>query len=395
MDARVPTRQHVPIGLIPTPFQSRLEALSRAKSWVNWAGYVSPAVLDTVEFEYFAIRNQATLYDITPMHKYRIRGAGAGAMLNRLVTRDVRKIRLGRVAYVLWCDEDGHLIDDGTLFRLGLDDWRLCCQEPMAGWLADAAWGFDVSIVDESHTVAGLALQGPTSFAVLEAAGFVGAGALKPFGLHEFEPGLHISRTGFTGDLGYELWTSWGKAAALWDRLWKAGQGRGLRAIGFEAMNIARIEAGFIAARTDFQPANTVIRLGRGRSPIELGFARMVDFSKGHFNGRRALLTQKPRYNLVRLDVGGFKPADGALIYHGKKKEVGHVTSGVWSPTAKRNIALAELRAPYGGTVADDLRAEIYVNAEGRWNRRLVHVTLQTEPFFRNGRARATPPGQF
>ncbi|MFC4668293.1 aminomethyltransferase family protein [Seohaeicola nanhaiensis] len=395
MDARVPTRQHVPIGLIPTPFQSRLEALSRAKSWVNWAGYISPAVLDTVEFEYFAIRNQATLYDITPMHKYRVRGSGAAAMLNRLVTRDVRKIRLGRVAYVLWCDEEGHLIDDGTLFRLGLDDWRLCCQEPMAGWLADAAWGFDVSIVDESHTVAGLALQGPTSFAVLEAAGIVGTGALKPFGLHEFEPGLHISRTGFTGDLGYELWTSWGKAGALWDRLWEAGNGRGLRAIGFEAMNIARIEAGFIAARTDFQPANTAIRLGRGRSPIELGFSRMVDFSKGHFNGRRALLTQKPRFNLVRLDVGGFKPADGALIYHRKKKEVGHVTSGVWSPTAKRNIALAELRAPYGGTVADDLWAEIYVNAEGRWDRRLVPVTLQTEPFFRNVRARATPPGQF
>ncbi|MCB1340926.1 MAG: aminomethyltransferase family protein [Pseudooceanicola sp.] len=395
MDARVQTRPAaVPIGLIPTPFQSRLEALSRAKSWVNWAGYISPAVLDTVEFEYFAIRNQATLYDISPMHKYRIRGTDAGAMLNRLVTRDVRKVHLGRVSYVLWCDEDGKLIDDGTLFRLGLDDWRLCCQEPMAGWLDDAAWGFDVTVTDESHTVAGLALQGPTSFAVLQAAGLGTARALKPFDIQEFEPGLQISRTGFTGDLGYELWTSWARACALWDRLWQAGAGQ-LRAIGFEAMNIARIEAGFIAARSDFQPANTAIRLGRGRSPIELGFSRMVDFAKGHFNGRRALLRDKPQYSLVRLDVGGFKPADGALIYHRRKKEVGHVTSGVWSPTAKRNIALAELRAPFGADVADDLWAEIYVNAEGTWERRLERVTVQTQPFFRNDRARATPPGLF
>ncbi|GHF53598.1 aminomethyltransferase family protein [Seohaeicola zhoushanensis] len=394
MDARVTSRSHVPLGLIPTPFQSRLEALSRAKAWVNWAGYVSPAVLDTVEFEYFAIRNQATLYDITPMHKYRITGPDAEAMLNRLVTRDLRKVRPGRVAYVLWCDEDGKLVDDGTLFRLGAQDFRLCCQEPMAGWLADAAWGFEVSVEDESHRVAGLALQGPTSFAALEAAG-LGVGTLRPFDLAEVEPGLHISRTGFTGDLGYELWTGWGKAAALWDRLWAAGQGRGLRAIGFEAMNIARIEAGFIAARTDFQPSNTAMRLGRGRSPVELGLSRMVDFTKGHFNGRRALLSQDPQYHLVRLDVGGFKPADGALIYHRRKKEVGHVTSGVWSPTAKRNIALAELRAPFGARVTGDLWAEIYVNAEGRWDRRLVPVTIQSEPFFKNDRARATPPGLF
>jgi len=388
----------VPLGLIPTPFQSRMEPLSKAKSWTNWAGYVSPLTLDTVEFEYFAIRNQSTLFDISPMHKYCIRGPQARAMLDRMVTRNMAKLRVGRVAYAMWCDEEGMVIDDGTIFRLGEDDFRLCCQEPMFGWLMDCAEGYDVTIADESHTVAGLSLQGPTSYSLLSDAGLAAVGSLKPFDAAEIEPGLWVSRTGFTGDLGYELWTDWDRAAALWDRLWTASTHWGLRAIGGEALNIARIEAGFVAARVDFQPSQQAVRLGRGRSPIELGFDWLVDFDKGHFNGRRALLAHRDggaRYHLVRLDVGGFKPADGALLYHRKRKEVGHVTSGVWSPTAKRNIALAELRAPYGAKVAEDLWAEIYVNQEGHWNKRLVPVSLETKPFFRNDRARATPPRAF
>ena len=399
MDARVTrvAQEAVPTGLIPSPVQPRLEAISTAKSWGNWAGYVSPLVLDTVEFEYFAIRNQSTLFDVSPMHKYRITGPDAVAMLNRLVTRDVAKIGKGRVGYVMWCDEEGMVIDDGTLFRFGEADFRLCCQEPMYSWLLDAAFGFDVEIGDESHTVAGLSLQGPTSWSVLRQAG-IAAGELKPFDLAEVEPDLWVSRTGFTGDLGYELWVPWDLLPKLWDRLWKAGAQRGLRAIGSEALNIARIEAGFIAARVDFQPVLTASRLGRGRSPLELGFERLVHFDKGHFNGRRALLKQRElglRYHSVRLDIGGFKPADGALIYHRKKREVGFVTSGVWSPTAKRNIALAELKAPYGGRITRDLWAEIYVNQEGRWDKRLVPVTVETKPFFRNDRARATPPRDF
>ncbi|MFT7594451.1 MAG: aminomethyltransferase, partial [Paracoccaceae bacterium] len=120
----------VPMGLIETPFYSRLAALSRAKSWIGWAGYISPLELDTVEFEYFAIRNQATLFDISPMHKYRITGPDALAVVNRLITRDIRKVRDGRVGYAMWCDEDGMLIDDGTVFRFSQTDFRLCCQEP-------------------------------------------------------------------------------------------------------------------------------------------------------------------------------------------------------------------------------------------------------------------------
>lgn len=389
---------HVPMGLIETPFHARLEPLSRAKSWTGWAGFISPLVLDTVEFEYFAIRNQTTLFDISPMHKYRVTGPDAAAVMNRLVTRDVTKIADGRVGYVMWCDEEGMLIDDGTLFRFSATDFRLCCQEPMLTWLSDTAWGFDAQVLDESDAIAGLSLQGPTSWSLLQDAGFAAAQNMKPFDWREVEPDIWISRTGFTGDLGYELWVPKAKALDLWDRLWAAGDHWGVRAIGFEALNLCRIEAGFVAAGVDFQPVHAVMRLHRGRTPIELGFGKMVHFDKGHFNGRRALLQHREagaRYTLAKIDIAGFKPANGALIYHRKKKEVGFVTSGVWSPTTKRNIALAELKAPYGIEIKDDLWAEIYVNEEGRWDKRLVPVTLQDKPFFINQRARATPPHPF
>lgn len=290
------------------------------------------------------------------------------------------------------------LIDDGTLFRFSATDFRLCCQEPMLTWLLDTAWGFDAQVLDESDAIAGLSLQGPTSWSLLQDAGFAAAQNMKPFDWREVEPDIWISRTGFTGDLGYELWVPKAKALDLWDRLWAAGDHWGVRAIGFEALNLCRIEAGFVAAGVDFQPVHAVMRLHRGRTPIELGFGKMVHFDKGHFNGRRALLQHREagaRYTLAKIDIAGFKPANGALIYHRKKKEVGFVTSGVWSPTTKRNIALAELKAPYGIEIKDDLWAEIYVNEEGRWDKRLVPVTLQDKPFFINQRARATPPHPF
>ena len=241
-------------------------------------------------------------------------------------------------------------------------------------------------------------MQGPTSFSVLKDAGLEVAGALKPFDWAELEPGLWVSRTGFTGDLGYEFWTSWDGAGQLWDRLWRAGQTWGIRAIGFEAMNITRIEAGFIAAGVEFQPVHKAVRLGRGRSPLELGFGKMVHFDKGHFNGRRALMQQRKqglRHHLVKLDIGGFKSAHGALIYHRKRREVGHVTSGAWSPTTKRNIALAELKAPYGVDIRTQLSVEIYLHEEGQWDKRLVPVTVEKSPFFQNNRARVTPPRAF
>ncbi len=382
------------LGLIPAAFHKKLEEQNRAKSWYDWAGYAAPGVLDSVEFEYFALRNQASVFDISPMHKYRLTGPDTTAMLNRLVTRDVRKIAAGRVGYAIWCDEEGMVIDDGTLFHLGDNDWRLCCQEPMLTWLLDAAWGFDVAVRDETHSVAGLSLQGPTSYAVLEAAG-LDVGALKPFDLVQIEPDLMISRTGFTGDLGYELWCDWDKAEDLWDRIWKGGLHQGLRAIGYEAVNIARIEAGFLTAGVDFQPVHATERLHRGQTPFELGLGRLVDFEKDHFNGRRALLSKRdaPRSLLMRFDVEGFKPSEGSLVYNRRRKEVGHVTSGIWSPTAKRNIALAHVRMP-DASRSSSLMAEIYTLQEGKWDTRMARLTPVTKAFFAPPRARATPPAR-
>lgn len=383
------------LGLIPGPVHDRLEAQSRAKAWYGWAGYAAPSVLDSVEVEYFALRNQASLFDISPMHCYRVTGAQSIAMLNRMITRDVATIAPGRVGYVVWCDEEGMVIDDGTLFRLAETDWRLCCQEPMLTWLLDAAHGFDTDVRDESDSLAGLSLQGPTAFAVLDAAGF-GIADLTPFAMAEVEPGLTISRTGFTGDLGYELWCDWDAAPALWDRLWEAGAHKGLRATGYDAVNIARIEAGFMTAGVDFQPVLATERLHRGQTPFELNLGRMVDFGKGHFNGRRALLALRgtPRSLLLRVDVEGFKPAPGALIYNRWRRKVGHVTSAVWSPTAKRNIALAHVEMPWATARPARLWAEIYTLEEGRWDTRMARLSPVKTAFFRPPRARATPPAR-
>lgn len=388
----------VPQGAIKTPFHHKFEALSHGQNWGNWSGYLYATVLKNVEVEYFAIRNRATLFDISPMCKYRVTGPDAVNMMNRLLVRDVAKIRVGRVGYALWCDEEGMVIDDGTVFRFGENDFLLLCQEHMFSWLHDCAWGFDAAISDETTALCGLALQGPTSFSVLKAAGLGSVAEMKPFDLREVEPGLWISRTGYTGDLGYELLLDPVQAIPLWDRLWAAGEDWGLIGIGVDALKIARLEVGFLAPGQDFQSVHVASRVGRGRTPFEIGFGKLVDFSKGHFNGRRALLKHQkkgPRFHLVHLDIAGKEPAHDSMIYIGRNKTVGHVTSAVWSPTAKRNIALAELKAPYGGAIRDGLWAEIYVNKEGVWQRRKEEVRVIDGPFFSNPRSRKTPPMAF
>ena len=378
-------------GLIDGPFQSKLEALSRARNWYNWAGYAAPAVLDTVEFEYFSLRNQASIFDISPLHKYRIQGPESILMLNRLITRDVRKIKVGRVSYAIWCDDEGMVIDDGTLFHLNENDWRLCCQEAMLDWLMEAAWGLNVQITDESATVAALSLQGPTSFSILSKAGFK-LDHIRPFDIYDSLKGILISRTGFTGDLGYEIWCATDDATKLWDLIWEFGSQWGLRAIGYDAVNIARIEAGFMTAGVDFMPTHSTEYMHRGQTPFELNLAKMVDFKKDHFNGRRCLLKlkDKPRSRLMRFDVGGFKPAEAALIYNNKKLEVGHISSGVWSPTVKKSIALAHVKVPY--CYSPSLYAEIYFLKEGQWTRRMESLDEISGPFYSPPRAKLTPP---
>jgi aminomethyltransferase len=391
--------------LLKTPFHERARRLSQIDSFIPWAGYTTVDVFTAVEQEYFSIRNATSVYDLTPMVKYRVAGADALRFLNRLVTRDLRKLRPGRVAYVVWCNDQGHLIDDGTVFCLGEGEYRLCTAERQLDWLLDSSLGFDVSVAEVTEEVAALAVQGPTSCAVLKAMGLAGVEQLKPFELGTFvlqgtaAAPLMVSRTGFTGDLGYELWMRPGDAEAVWDALMEAGRTRGIRAIGSRALNIARIEAGFLLPNLDFVPAERALHLGTERSPLELGLAWLVDFGKGHFTGRRALLAQQRRglrRCLAGVEIEGEKPAHNALLYdeRGGRRQVGSVTSAVWSPTAKRNLALAMLDAPHFAP-GREVWAEIYLNRELVWERRMARARVVERPFYAPERRRLTPPADF
>ncbi len=395
-----PPAPHYVQPLLKTPFHNRARALSQLDSFVPWAGYTTVDVFTNVEQEYFAIRNATTLYDLTPMVKYRIAGPSALPFLNRLVTRDIRKLKTGRVAYCVWCDDAGHLIDDGTVFRLSEAEFRLCTAEHQLDWLLSSAIGFDGLVIEEvTEHIAALAMQGPTSCAVLKSAGLAGVELLKPFELGTFDlggVGITVSRTGFTGDLGYELWMDPVHAERIWDALLAAGRTRGIRPIGSKALNIARIEAGFLLPHVDFVSSVHTVHMGRDRSPLELGLEWLVDFRKPHFTGRRALLEEKrraPVRRLVGLDIDGDKPAHSALLYVDRsgRREAGSVTSATWSPTCKRNIALAMVDAPHFG-IGSTLWAEIYLNRELVWERRMVRARVVEKPFFAHERRKVTPP---
>src|SRR5260370_10059307 len=223
-----------------------------------------------MEQEYFAIRTACTPYAWTPMVKYRVAGPDALPYLNRLVTRDLDKLEADRVAYCVWCNDAGHLIDDGTVFRLSRGEYRICTAERQIDWFLDSAIGFDVEIGEVTEHIAALAVQGPTSCAVLKAVGLQGVEKLKPFEIGYFALGAHrltVSRTGFTGDLGYELWMEPEAAEAVWDALMEAGRSRGIRAIGSQALNTARIEAGGPLPQVAFVSAQHTSRPTPGRSP--------------------------------------------------------------------------------------------------------------------------------
>ncbi|MBS0613435.1 MAG: aminomethyltransferase family protein, partial [Proteobacteria bacterium] len=346
---------HFRTPLLKTPFHERARELSQVDRFVAWAGYTTVDVFSTVEQEYFAARNAVTLFDLTPMVKYRISGPQALPYLNRLVTRDVAKLKDNRVMYCVWCNDDGHIIDDGTIFRFGEQEFRLCTAERQIDWLLDSAFGFEVRVEEVTEHIAALAVQGPTSCALLKAAGLAGIENLKPFECGQFRlEGLPLmaSRTGFTGDLGYEIWMEPPHAVTVWDRLMQLGQSRGIRPMGSLALNMVRLEAGFLSPNVDFVSAEHTLRAGRDRSPLELGLAWLVDFDKGQFTGRRALLAEQHRgvaRMLVGLDIEGNKPAHNALLYTDRdgRREIGSITSAMWSPTCKRNIALAMVEAPH------------------------------------------------
>jgi aminomethyltransferase len=381
-----------------TAFYPRAKVLNIRDAWAAWNGYKFADQYYDAEYEYFCVRNTCATYDICPMQKYEIKGRDAEAMLNRMVTRDVAKIGMNRVAYCVWCTDEGRVIDDGTIFKLSDDKFMLTCGSPCTAWLEMSSFGFDdVTVKDVTDDFAALSLQGPTSCATLKKMGLNGIETAKPFDIKYFPfhgDTLMVSRTGFTGDLGYELWIQRGLALEMWDELYAAGEDYGIQPFGEAATNMARLEAAFIMPAMEFNEALRTVNFEHDQTPFELSLGWLVDFKKPHFSGRRALLKEKqrgPKYTLTKLDIEGNKPAEGSYIYKNKRctKEIGYVTSAMWSPSVKANIALAMIRTEH---LEGDLWAEIYYEKELRQYSRVARCIRKTKPFWAPARARATPP---
>ncbi len=389
--------------LQPSPFHDRVATFNHVKRWSPWNGYQTARVFDTLASEYFAIRSSCSVMDMSPMEKYRITGPDALRFLNRLVVRDISKLKPGRVTYVAWCNDEGRVLDDGTIFHLGEAGYRLCSQHHQLDWLIISSLGMDVTIKQETHDVAALAVQGPTSCSVLMAAGFSGLEELKPFGiLNTSLEGMEvmISRTGFTGDLGYELWIDPAHALALWDAIFGVKE-RGLydvRPIGLEALEMVRIEAGFLMPGDDFNTAESTIRADHDRSPYELGLGWVVNFGKPYFTGKRSLqkeLRQPIRRRVVKLSIEGNKPPYDSFLYDGRKgRRIGTIKTTIWSPILKANLAMADIEY-IKGEAPKEIWAEIYYQKELEWRATWARCSVSKGPFWNHPRRSQTPPAEY
>ncbi len=393
--------EHFRVALARSPFHDRIAALSTTENWTSWNTYKVARVVDKLSMEYFAVRSGCAVMDLTPMEKYRVSGSGAREFLDRLVTRDISALRPGRVTYIVWCNDEGRVIDDGTLFQLGENDYRLCAQHHQLDWLLMSANGFDVQIRTETEEVAALAVQGPTSHSVLEAAGIKGLETLKPFGITELHCGdipVTVSRTGFTGDLGYELWMDPEQALQVWDAVFGVQGQYDVHPMGLDALDMVRIEAGFIMPGFDFNCADSTIRAGYDRSPYELGLGWVVNLDKGHFTGRKALIAEKSqptKRRLTKIVVEGNKPVGEAFIYNAKNgKSIGEVKCTTWSPIVKANIAMADIEYS-NGKLPTNLWARFDYQRELKWNTAWAKCQAQTKPFYTPEHKSKTPPDRY
>lgn len=395
---------------IPTPFHARTAAVCQSYEWRNWSGYLAAGTYEpTHEWEYFAVRNAAALFDISPLFKYEISGPDALRLVNRIVTRDVARCRVGQVMYSPWCNEAGKVIDDGTIARLAEDRFRITAADPNLLWFEDCGFGLDVSVTDVSTELAALALQGPNARRILKT---VVAGAnldnLAYFRLAQAKIGnipLTITRTGYTGDLGYELWVSPQHAEQLWDALVEAGQNYGLSPAGMAALDIARIEAGLLLIEVDYISSRKALIEAQKSSPFELGLGWTVALEKEDFVGRSALLAESKagavwQFTGLEVDWPALEKLFAAVglppqvtgrasrvavpLYNSRGRQVGQATSHTFSPLLKKYIALASVESRYArpGT---RLNFEITVE----YTRQKCPATVVNLPFFNPERKRA------
>jgi len=398
----------MPIG---TPFHERTLALCESLNYREWSGYYTVSAYEGHhEHEYNAIRNAAALIDVSPLFKYIITGRDASRFVDRIITRDVSKMSVGQVYYTPWCDERGRVIDDGTVSRLDEQRFRWTAADPNLRWLSQSAIGMDVRIEDVSETIAALALQGPTSAALLRASADADIESLKYFRVTSGTiAGINvdISRTGYTGDLGYEIWMPANAAIRVWDTLIERGKPFDIKPAGMLALDVARVEAGLLLIDVDFFSSKKALIDAQRYSPYEMGLGRLVSLDKARFIGQQALREEHRRGHekqVVGLAVDwteveaiheklGLPPAIGATasrtavpVYRGGH-QVGRATTTTWSPVLKRMIALATIERPHYAE-GSQLQMEVTVEAV----RHRVSATVVKTPFFNPGRKTGTPP---
>jgi aminomethyltransferase len=397
----------VPVG---TAFHERTFPLCQSLNYREWSGYYTVSVYEVHhEHEYNAIRNASALIDISPLYKYLITGKDATKLVNRVITRDIKKVSVGQVIYCCWCDEQGKVIDDGTVTRLEENKYRWTAADPSLRWFRQNGTNMDVQVEDISEKVAALALQGPTSGKLLKSVAEADIANLKYFRVtHGKIAGVpvDISRTGYTGDLGYEIWVSWNEAVKVWDAVMETGKRFDIHAAGMLALDVARVEAGLLLIEVDYTSSKKALIASQKFSPYELGFAKMVHLNKENFIGKAAL-EQDQKQGVARQFVGleidwpeveeryekfGLTPAAPSQasrvavpVYCGEK-QVGKATSTTWSPVLKKMIALASIETSHS-KLGTRLQMEITIEAI----RQKVTAKIVKTPFFNPARKTAVP----
>jgi aminomethyltransferase len=398
---------------VGTAFHPVTAPLNRKEQWREWSGYyASSSYADAHDIEYNAIREAVALIDVSPLFKYVVGGPDAQRLVDRVITRDATKLTPGRVFYTPWCDEHGKVIDDGTIH--GLDDgtYRWTAADPQLRWLRMNSAGLDVTVDDVTEQTAALALQGPQSRAVLEAVTGESFGELGYFRrratavkIGRRKVPFDVSRTGYTGDLGYELWIDASQAVGLWDALWAVGQDHAIRPAGMLALDVVRLEAGLILLEVDYTSARHAMNPEQNYSPAEIGLGRLVTFDKADFVGRLALEREAraggPGRRLVGLELDwygieglfsaqGLPPAISPVVDRAPRpvfvggRQVGRATSVGWSPILKQAIALASVPPAHE---ARGSKLDVEWSVEGRRGR--VPATVVDLPFLDLERKRA------
>jgi aminomethyltransferase len=398
----------MPVG---TAFHERTFQLCESLNYREWSGYYAVSSYEPHhEHEYNAIRNAAALIDISPLYKYRVSGKDATRLVDRIITRDVGKVAVGQVIYTPWCDEHGKVIDDGTVSRLEENTYRWTAADPSLRWFTQNAAGMDVRLEDISESVAALALQGPTSGRLLRS--LVSEADITNLKYFRVTKGtiagvpVEISRTGYTGDLGYEIWIAAEQAVRVWDTLMEAGRAFDIHPAGMLALDVARIEAGLLLIEVDFNSSKKALIEDQKYSPFEMGLGRLVHANKNRFIGQAALLAEQKRgqaREIVGLEIDwpeverlyedvGLPPAVSpiasrvAVPVFKDGAHVGKATSSTWSPTLKKMIALATVNRPHNQLGAK-LQFEVTVEAK----RHRVGARVVKLPFFNPKRKTATP----